>query len=144
MKELVEANRLTRPIPNPFVFDAEAEAAAAEIGAGEAVTPTPLPGMPPLATPGAGAEVPDMGQPGAGYVTPGYRTSREVIQRISELLGLQFASGATETDMWQQVINRIPQAGFEAQQLIASLRFDPESSTWHTVDIGQLVNPAYI
>ena len=113
LKELVEQNRLTQTIPNPFAFDPEAEA--------------------------AGAEVTEVGAPAAA----GYQSSRGVMDRLKTLLGVEFEAEETATSQWQKVINAIPKADFEAQQLLASLRFDPTGNQWYSVDIGALVNPKY-
>ena len=113
LKELIEQNRLTQSIPNPFATIPEAEAAGVEVA--EATAPA----------------------------AAGYQTSRGVVDRLKTLLGVQFEEGETSTSQWQKVINAIPKADFEAQQLLASLRFDPTGNQWYSVDIGALVNPKY-
>ena len=130
LRELVEENRLVRAVPNPFMFDAEAEAAAAAVGEGAQWAQREDAGDRPKQE----ANLPPL---------PGYRTTTDVMKRIKELLGVEFAAGETQTSQWQKVINAIPQADFEAQQLLASLRFNPSTDQWYTVDIGQLVNPRY-
>jgi len=58
-------------------------------------------------------------------------------------LGLEFPEGITDKDRWQAFINAIPLASLEAQQLLASLRYDGASNRWYIVDVPQLVNPQY-
>ena len=78
-----------------------------------------------------------------GTPMPGYKSSMDVLNALKEKLGLSFEEGESATSRWQKFINAIPQADFESQQLLASLRFDPNNARWYSVDIGQLVNPKY-
>ena len=114
LQEMVEANRLT-PVAFPFDLDEAAEA----------------------------AETQELEETQAVYPVEGYTSTRGVLERIQGLLGLEYGEEATPTEKWQSFINVLPEADFEAQQLIASLRYVPEQG-WHTVDIGQLVNPRYL
>jgi hypothetical protein len=114
LKESVERTRMTQPIPQPFAFDEEAEAVAAEIPADR------------------------------GPTMPGYKSSADVLRRLQKLMGLTFEPEEDATAQWQKVINAIPKADFEAQQLWASLRYDPQASQWYSVDIGQLVHPEHL
>jgi len=114
LQEMVEANRLT-PVAFPFDIDEAAEAAEAQ----------------------------ELEETGAVYPMEGYTSTRGVLERIQGLLGLEYGEEATPTEKWQEFINVLPQADFEAQQLLASLRYEPDRE-WYTVDIGQLVNPRYL
>jgi len=114
LQEMVEANRLT-PVAFPFDIDEAAEA----------------------------AETQELEEIGGVYPMEGYTSTRGVLDRIQGLLGLEYGEEATPTDKWQAFINVLPQADFEAQQLLASLRYTPERE-WFTVDVGQLVNPRYL
>jgi len=99
--------------PNPFAMDNEAMAALSNI---------------------------DASGPG---VYPGYSTSLEVIQDLQRRLGIEFGEDEGPLSMWQRVINAIPRAGLAEQQMLASLRYDPNTKSWYSVDIGQLLNPKY-
>lgn len=114
LQEMVEANRLT-PVAFPFDLDEAAEAAEAQ----------------------------ELEETGAVYPMEGYTSTRGVLERVQGLLGLEYGEEATPTEKWQSFINVLPQADFEAQQLLASLRYEPDRE-WYTVDIGQLVNPRYL
>ena len=114
LQEMVEANRLT-PVAFPFDIDEAAETAEAqELEETEGIFPV-----------------------------EGYTSTRGVLERIQGLLGLEYGEEATPTEKWQAFINVLPEADFEAQQLLASLRYEPDRE-WYTVDIGQLVNPRYL
>jgi hypothetical protein len=114
LQELVEANRLMNPIPNPFSFDEEA------------------------------AKLAEKAEPSAVSAVPTATSSEDILRRLKELLQLDFSKGETKTQQWQKVIDKIPSAGLEAQQLLTSLRFDPDAGRWYTAPSPQIVNPAYI
>lgn len=73
---------------------------------------------------------------------PKMRTARQTITEVQQLLGVQFAEGATPTEKWQEFLNKLPTASLQAQQLLASMRYDAKRG-WYTVDTPQLVHPAY-
>jgi hypothetical protein len=76
-------------------------------------------------------------------IYPGFKTSNEVMQNLKEKMGITFSDSEDITSKWQKVINAIPQADFDQQQMLASLRYDTNSGGWYATDIGQLVNPKY-
>ena len=117
LRELVEINALTNPVPIPFSM-AEKEGAGITTGPIEQVTTETL--------------------------TPtGYHTPKETINEIQTMLGLQFTEGTSPTEMWQAFISKIPQASLEVQQRLSGLRYDANRG-WYIADVNQLVNPAYI
>lgn len=74
---------------------------------------------------------------------PGFKTTSDMLGQLQKQLGLEFEEADTATTKWQKFINAIPKAGFESQQLLASLRYDANADSWYSVDIGQLVNPRH-
>jgi len=116
LRELVEINALTNPVPIPFsIAGQETTAPAGPVEPAAEATLTPS----------------------------GYRTPKETIGEVQKLLGLQFTEGTSPTETWQQFINAIPQASLEVQQRLSGLRYDANRG-WYTADVNQLVNPAYI
>jgi hypothetical protein len=53
------------------------------------------------------------------------------------------SDGTFKTQRWQSFLSAIPSADFDTQQMLASLRYDPERS-WYQADISQLQNPKYL
>lgn len=87
----------------------------------------------------------DAEMPGAG--APGTMRFSQTVARLQEMLGLDFGEEATETEKWQGVINAIGQVGpedIETQQLLSSLRFNPQTSSWYAAQVPQLQHPAYL
>ena len=116
LRELVEINALTNPVPIPFsIAGQEATAPAGPVEPAAEATLTPS----------------------------GYRTPKETLAEVQGMLGLQFTEGASPTEMWQAFISKIPQASLEVQQRLSGLRYDANRG-WYTADVNQLVNPAYI
>ncbi|KKM99856.1 hypothetical protein LCGC14_1143670, partial [marine sediment metagenome] len=74
-------------------------------------------------------------QPGVGSVSG-------ILKRLQRMLGVETADDASQTEKWQQLINKIPGASFEAQQLMHSLTFD-QSGKWMTQSSSMLPNPAF-
>ena len=89
------------------------------------------------------AEAAEGVEAGGQFPIEGYTSTRGVLDRLQGLLGLEYEEEADPTEKWQSFINVIPSADFEAQQLLASLRYSPDQN-WYTVDIGQLINPRYL
>ena len=83
-------------------------------------------------------DVADRGKPLAGY-----GSSNDVLGQLRALLGIQAAAGDNNTTVWQKIINALPSASLEAQQLINSLRYDSNTNQWYSIDTTQLVNPSY-
>jgi len=83
-------------------------------------------------------DVADNGKPLAGY-----NSSNDVLGQLRALLGIQAAAGDNNTTVWQKIINALPSASLEAQQLINSLRYDSNTNQWYSIDTTQLANPSY-
>ena len=69
------------------------------------------------------------------------------LQAIRSSLGLSEADVGDEeydpTRRWQSFLSSIPSADFNTQRMLASLRYDPETS-WYVTDVSQLQNPRYM
>ncbi len=73
---------------------------------------------------------------------PGVGSVSGVLNRLQGMLGVDWGEDASQTEKWQQLINKIPGASFEAQQLMHSLTFD-QSGKWMTQSSSMLPNPAF-
>lgn len=73
----------------------------------------------------------------------GYNSTNEILEKLRQQLGVQVVQGDNNTTVWQKIVNAMPAASIETQQLLNSLRYDSNTNQWYSVDTNQLVNPQY-
>lgn len=127
----MEINAATSPVPNPFIWDEAAEAAAVE--------------EPDALAQRRGEAAVDVTEE-AGVVSPitvaNLQSPQETLREVQRMLNIEVTPEMDLTTQWQTFINALPSASLPAQQLLTSLRYDPNRGWW-TASVPQLVHPAY-